>query len=120
MRLAAKKRRFLAAATSRFCSARRPRGNCCRPRPRTSVPISSPKSVFSIETRLAADLGDYTKLTIRYIPLGEPARAMVITGGSGRVALDPAWYQASAGFIRLGIDHILSGTDHAEPFAKSA
>jgi hypothetical protein len=28
------------------------------------------------------------------------------------VALDPAWYQASAGFIRLGIDHILSGTDH--------
>jgi hypothetical protein len=55
-------------------------------------PISSPKSVFSIETRLAADLGDYTKLTIRYIPLGEAARAMVITGGSGRVALDPAWY----------------------------
>jgi hypothetical protein len=75
-------------------------------------PISSPKSVFSIETRLAADLGDYTKLTIRYIPLGETARAMVITGGSGRVALDPAWYQASAGFIRLGIEHILSGIDH--------
>ena len=75
-------------------------------------PISSPKSVFSIESRLAADLGDYTKLTIRYIPLGEAARAMVITGGSGRVALDPAWYQASAGFIRLGIEHILSGIDH--------
>ena len=62
-------------------------------------PISSPKSVFSIETRLAADLGDYTKLTIRYIPLGEDARAMIITGGSGRVALDPAWYQA-AGRVR--------------------
>ena len=74
-------------------------------------PISSPKSVFSIESRLAADLGDYTKLTIRYIPLGEAARALVITGGSGRVALDPAWYQASAGFIRLGIAHILSGID---------
>ena len=75
-------------------------------------PISSPKSVFSIETRVAADLGDYTKLTIRYIPLGETARAMMITGGSGRVALDPAWYQASVGFIRLGIEHILSGIDH--------
>ena len=75
-------------------------------------PISSPKSVFSIQTRLAADLGDYTKLTIRYIPLGETARAIMITGGSGRVALDPAWYQASAGFIRLGIEHILSGIDH--------
>lgn len=75
-------------------------------------PISSPKSVFSIETRLAADLGDYTKLTIRYIPLGEDARAMIITGGSGRVALDPAWYQAAGGFVRLGIEHILSGIDH--------
>ena len=75
-------------------------------------PISSPKSVFSIETRLAADLGDYTKLTVRYIPLGEDARAMIITGGSGRVALDPAWYQAAGGFVRLGIEHILSGIDH--------
>ena len=75
-------------------------------------PISSPKSVFSIETRLAADLGDYTKLTVRYIPLGEDARAMIITGGSGRVALDPAWYQAAGGFVKLGIEHILSGIDH--------
>ena len=69
-------------------------------------PISSPKSVFSIETTLAADLGDYIKLSIRYIPLGETARAMMITGASGRVALAPAWYQASIGFVRLGIEHI--------------
>src|SRR5271170_1361371 len=75
-------------------------------------PISSPKSVFSIDTRLAADLGDYTKLTVRYIPRDEDARAMIITGGSGRVALDPAWYQAAGGFVRLGIEHILSGIDH--------
>jgi HupE / UreJ protein len=75
-------------------------------------PISSPKSVFSIETNLAADLGDYIKLSIRFIPLGEPSRAMMITGGSGRVSLDPAWYQASLGFVRLGIEHILSGIDH--------
>ena len=75
-------------------------------------PISSPKSVFSIQTTIAADLGDYTKLTIRYIPLDEPGRAMMITGGSGRVNLDPAWWEASLGFIRLGIEHILSGIDH--------
>jgi hypothetical protein len=75
-------------------------------------PISSPKSVFSIETTIAADLGDYTKLTIRYIALGETARAMMMTGASGRVALDPAWYQASIGFVKLGIGHILSGIDH--------
>jgi HupE/UreJ protein len=75
-------------------------------------PISSPKSVFSIETTIGAELGDYVKLTIRYIPLGEASRAMMITGASGRVALDPAWYQASLGFVRLGIEHILSGVDH--------
>jgi hypothetical protein len=75
-------------------------------------PISSPKSVFSIRTTIGAELGDYIKLTIRYIPLSEPSRAMMITGGSGRVALDPAWHQASVGFVRLGIEHILSGIDH--------
>jgi HupE / UreJ protein len=77
-----------------------------------AYPISSPKSVFSIQSAVAADLGDYTKLSIRYIPLGQTSRAMMITGGSGRVALDPAWYQASVGFVRLGIEHILSGADH--------
>src|SRR5262249_14155093 len=75
-------------------------------------PISSPKSVFSIETTIGAELGDYIKLTIRFIPLDEPSRAMMITGASGRVALDPAWYQASVGFVKLGIGHILSGIDH--------
>src|SRR5215471_3069104 len=75
-------------------------------------PISSPKSVFSIETTIGAELEDYVKLTVRFIPLGEPSRAMMITGASGRVALDPAWYQASLGFVKLGIEHILSGIDH--------
>jgi hypothetical protein len=75
-------------------------------------PISSPKSVFSIQTTIGAELGDYIKLTIRFIPLDEPSRAMMITGASGRVALDPAWYQASIGFVKLGIGHILSGIDH--------
>jgi hypothetical protein len=75
-------------------------------------PITSPKSVFAIQSQVAGDLGDYTKLTIRYIPRGEASRAMLITGGSGRVSLDPPWYEASAGFVVLGIKHILSGVDH--------
>jgi hypothetical protein len=75
-------------------------------------PISSPKSVFSIRSTIGADLGDYIKLTVRFIPLGEPSRAMLITGASGRVALDPMWYEASVGFVKLGIEHILSGVDH--------
>jgi hypothetical protein len=75
-------------------------------------PITSPKSVFAIQSQVAADLGAYTKLSIRYIPLGEASRAMLLAGGSGRVSLDPPWYEASAGFVVLGIKHILSGVDH--------
>jgi hypothetical protein len=37
---------------------------------------------------------------------------MVITSRSGRVALNPGWYQAAASFVSLGIEHILSGVDH--------
>src|SRR5271165_1504395 len=37
---------------------------------------------------------------------------VAFTGASGRVELDPAWYQASRGFVKLGIQHILSGVDH--------
>lgn len=75
-------------------------------------PISSPKSVFKIQTQVAADLGSVTKLTVRYLPLGESSRAMMIPGGSGPVALNPAWYHAASGFVVLGIEHILSGIDH--------
>jgi hypothetical protein len=75
-------------------------------------PISSPESVFKIQTLVAADLGSITRLGVRYLPLGEPSRAMMITGGSGPVALNPAWYRAAGSFVVLGIEHILSGIDH--------
>jgi HupE / UreJ protein len=57
-------------------------------------------------------LKDYLKFTIRYMPLGEGARAMVITSRSGRVSLNPTWYESAQGFVRLGIAHILGGVDH--------
>jgi hypothetical protein len=37
---------------------------------------------------------------------------MVIDAQSGPVALNPGRVQAAAGFVRLGIAHILTGTDH--------
>jgi hypothetical protein len=74
--------------------------------------ISSPGSRFAIRTTVAPELKDYLKLAIRYLPLAEQGRAMVITSRSGRVPLNPAWYQAGAGFVMLGIAHILSGIDH--------
>jgi len=75
-------------------------------------PISSPDSVFTIETILAPDLGDHAKLTVRYMPLSESSRAFMISSSSGRVALNPTWYRAAGGFVALGVEHILSGIDH--------
>jgi hypothetical protein len=74
--------------------------------------IQSPHAALSIQTRVAPELKDYLKLAIRYLPLDEGGRAMVISSRSGRVALNPAWYQAGAGFVLLGVGHILSGVDH--------
>ncbi len=74
--------------------------------------ITSPASRFSIQTAVAPELKDYLKLAIRYMPLDEYGRPMVITSRSGEVSLNPAWYQAAASFVLLGIAHILSGIDH--------
>ena len=77
-----------------------------------AYPIASPGSQFAIRTQIAAELKDYLKLAIRYLPLEHEGRPMVITSRSGRVFLNPAWYQAAWGFVTLGISHILSGIDH--------
>jgi HupE/UreJ protein len=77
-----------------------------------TYPIASPDSRFTIQTTMAPDLREYLKLAVRYVPLRDGERAMLITSRSGRVALNPAWYQAAAGFVGLGIVHILSGVDH--------
>jgi len=77
-----------------------------------TYPISSPHSRFSIRTAVFPDLAGFLKLAVRYLPPGEEGRAMVITSRSGTVSLNPAWYQAAAGFVGLGIAHILSGVDH--------
>jgi hypothetical protein len=75
-------------------------------------PINSPNSVFTIDTIVAPDMGDYAKLTVRFLPLNASSRAFMISASSGRVALNPTWYRAAAGFVALGISHILSGIDH--------
>lgn len=74
--------------------------------------IRSPASRFAIRSAVALDLKDYLKLAIRYLPAGEEGRSMVITSRSGTVSLNPAWYQAAAGFVVMGIAHILTGVDH--------
>lgn len=79
---------------------------------RLTYAIASPSSHFTIRTAIAPELKDYLKLAIRYMPLGEESRAMVITSRSGQVSLNPTWSQAALGFVALGIAHIVGGIDH--------
>jgi hypothetical protein len=75
-------------------------------------PIRSASSRFTVRTTLAPELGETLKLAVRYQPPGEPERAMVITRGSGEVALNPTRARAAATFAALGVEHILGGLDH--------
>lgn len=77
-----------------------------------TYPISKPSAVFSVQTMVGADLRGLVKLSVRYLPLEGSSRALLISTSSGRTPLNPAWYQAARGFVVLGIEHILSGTDH--------
>jgi len=79
---------------------------------RITYPIRSPKSVFAIRTTAAPELGTYLKMTVRYLPVGEEGRALLVTSSSGAVDLNPSWYGAAVTFVGLGIEHILTGTDH--------
>lgn len=75
-------------------------------------PIRSPSSTFEIRTTAAPELGPYLKLAVRYMPLREDGRAMVIDSTDGTVPLNPGWFRAALGFIGLGMTHIFTGYDH--------
>ena len=73
--------------------------------------IRSDRSHFAIRPALAR-LGVRVVTTLRFLPPDSPERAFEYPGDPGLIRLDPHWYQAAAQFVRLGFEHILSGTDH--------
>ena len=75
-------------------------------------PITSPDSIFTIQSTITPELKDLLKVTVRFEPLDGSSRAFMITSQSGEVPLNPTRFQASKGFVVLGVAHILSGIDH--------
>ena len=76
-------------------------------------PIVSDQSDFAIRPRLA-QLGLKTTTVLRFVapPPSGVERAYQYVGDPGLVRLDPRWYHAALQFVKLGIQHILSGVDH--------
>ncbi len=80
-------------------------------------PIVSDQSEFSARPAFAR-LGVRVLTVLRFIPAGPGGRAggairaFEYSGDPGLVRLDPRWHQAALQFVRLGVLHILDGTDH--------
>jgi hypothetical protein len=74
--------------------------------------ISSPHSVFSLRSTAGPEFRDYLKLSVRYEPYQGDSRALVMTSQSGTLDLNPTWWGAAAGFVVMGVEHILGGFDH--------
>jgi len=73
--------------------------------------IASDQSRFSIRPAFAR-LGLRVVTVVRFVAPAGDLRAFEFTGDPGLVRLDPRWHQAALRFMRLGFEHILTGTDH--------
>ena len=66
---------------------------------------------FAIEPTLSR-LSLATQTTLTFVMADGFERRLHYQGNPGRVLFDPAWYQAAASFIVLGVGHVWSGIDH--------
>jgi hypothetical protein len=75
-------------------------------------PIRPAPAVFSIQSRVAEDLLDLSKLIVQFVPDGSNwGGAMTISAQSGRVALNPNRAQAALGFVLIGMQDLLTNAD---------
>ncbi len=75
-------------------------------------PLRSERADLVLEVLTAKGLGDRLTVDVRFLPPGGGERAYLLKAGTGPVALDPRWHQASWTFVRAGVHHILGGLDH--------
>ena len=74
-------------------------------------PIQSESARFAIRPHLER-LGLRVTTALRVVRADGTVRAFEIHDDPGILRLDPTWLQASMRFVKLGFEHILSGTDH--------
>jgi len=74
--------------------------------------LQSSDPELSVRTTAGPEFGNSLKVTVRYKSLDGADRTLMLTSGSGTVALNPTWWRAATGFVGLGMEHILTGVDH--------
>jgi HupE / UreJ protein len=74
-------------------------------------PIRPSTAVFSIQSRVAEDLQDLSKLVVQLVNGNNRGRAITISAQSGKVALNPNRRQAALGFVLVGMRDLLANAD---------
>ena len=66
-------------------------------------PITSPRGDFSVRVNVAPELGQRLKLHLEFLSATGPTRIYDLPGRTGRVPLDPRWYQAGSRLLGSGL-----------------
>ena len=75
-------------------------------------PIRPAPAVFSIQSRVAEDLQDLSKLMVQFVPDGNNrGGVLTISAQSGKVALNPNRRQTALGFVLVGMQGLLANAD---------
>ena len=75
-------------------------------------PIRPAPAVFSIQSRVAEDLQDLSKLIVQFVPGGNNrGGVLTISAQSGKVALNPSGRQTALGFVLVGMQALLANAD---------
>src|SRR5256712_4740128 len=71
-------------------------------------PIRSVPADFAIHMKVEPGLGQRIQLRVQYLPVTGVSRTYEIRGGSGRLSLDPRWYEAARMFVMLGFGSVFA------------
>ena len=65
-------------------------------------PLPSERARVSVRVNVAPELGNRLKLQLEFLQDARLARRFTLPGGTGWIALDPAWYEAAWLFLKAG------------------
>src|SRR5882762_8794932 len=61
---------------------------------------------FALHLKMSPGLGQRVKLRVQFLPMSGPSLTYDLSGGDGRISLDPRWYEVAWIFARRGFSDV--------------
>src|SRR6267143_5945346 len=61
---------------------------------------------FALHLKISPGLGPRIKLRVQFLPISGPSLTYELSGGAGRISLDPRWYEVAWFFARRGFTDV--------------